>query len=1196
MNFQKSLGVIIQSSHRGLCHRPLLNAWVELIIRPVGTKARVWRVIFCCVALCFQQCGQPKQFSEMPARDTGLHFRNEIAETEHNNIMTYEYTYNGGGVAVGDINNDGLTDIYFSGNSVPNKLYLNKGRLEGEWKFEDITEPSNTAGREDWKTGVTMADVNGDGWLDIYVCYSGNAPGEGFNKAVIMDHPKRANQLFINNGCEEGGIPTFSERAKDFGLDAIGTFSTQAYFLDYDRDGDLDMFLLNHANMFYSAYFNVKRLRSLRHPYFGNKLYRNDTPPTSPVSTAAVSTVALKEGNRKVFVEVSEQSGIHGSGLNFGLSAAISDLNADNWPDIYVTNDYEEQDFCYINNRDGSFTEVSHTIFGHLSKYGMGSDIADINNDGLQDIFVADMLPEGNHRQKLLKGPDEYDKYTLAVDSGYHHQYMRNTLQLNRGFAPDSLPRFSEMGQLAGISNTDWSWAPLFADFNNDGLKDIFITNGYLRDYTNMDFLKYIAHDAVEEANTNNHPVDMLALIHKMPSTKLNNYIFRNDDGIHFTNKTEEWGLSREVISNAAAYADLDNDGDYDLVVNNLNDEVSVFQNHHEKIQQNNYIKIKLAGNPPNTFGIGSKVWVTLDEQELYHEAHFTRGYQSSVEPLLTIGIGKATIIKKIKVLWPDDKVSIFADVAPNQILEVVQEKASDHTAANFTINKPLLKDVTAASGMDFRHVENSYVDFKSERLLLYQLSRLGGKLAVADVNGDGNDDVFFGGAAGQPGQLYFGQNDGTCIKAAPQPWEADKICEDLDAVFFDADTDGDLDLYVVSGGNEFPTEDPYHQDRLYLNDGKGGFTKASHALPAEAASGSCVAMADYDKDGDLDLFVGGRHVPHYYPLTPRSFLLRNDTPLSPPLRGDAEGRGVSFTEVTHEANENLQKAGMVTDAIWSDINGDAWPDLILVGEWMPVMVFQNENGKLRDITASCGLQESQGWWSKISACDVDGDGDTDFLLGNAGTNLQFHASAEEPVTCYTQDINQDGALDPVLCYYIQGKSYPLPSRDELLDQVTPLRKKFIKYADYADASIEDIFGEELMTSAHVLKAVTLQSSWVENLGSGQFRLKPLPAMAQTSMVNGFVHDDFDEDGQKEILAAGNFFPYRVQLGRSDASTGILLKFQQGDFQVYDITSPLWLTGDIRDMAVMQFKNAPKRIVISRNNAEAGIFEFTVNQ
>jgi hypothetical protein len=1106
-----------------------------------------------------------EQFSDLPGQETGLTFRNDIVETQHNNIMTYEYAYNGAGVAAGDLNNDGLADLYFTGNTTSNKLYLNRGN----WKFEDITVESKTAGRDDWTTGVTMADVNGDGWLDIYVCYSGNAPGEGYNLPVVKNYPNRANQLFINNGCEPGGNPTFTDRAKEYGLDAIGTFSTQAYFFDYDRDGDLDMLLVNHANMFYAAFFNTDKLRHLRHPYFGNKLYRNDAADSTG-STAMY------------FTEVSAAAGIHGSGLNFGLSAAISDLDFDGWPDVYVTNDYEEQDFCYMNNRDGTFREVSHTIFEHLSKFGMGSDIADMNNDGLQDIIVLDMLPEDNRRQKLLKGPDEYDRYTLAVDSGYHHQYMRNTLQLNRGFGADSLPRFSEIGQFAGLSNTDWSWTPFFVDLDNDGYKDVFITNGYLRDFTNMDFMKYTS-TVYDEAKSANKPVDYLALIQQLPSTRVSNYVFKNLGGIEFENRTESWGLAKASVSNGAAYADLDNDGDYDLVLNNLNDDISVYQNNADKIQHNNYLKLKLNGNSPNTGGLGAKVFITTDSSEIFQEAYYTRGYASSVEPVMTIGLGKATSIKQIRVVWPDGTESVSTDQAVNQRLTISQQNAPSATSSKkASPNKNLLQEVTSQSGLDFVHRENRFIDFKMQRLLYYQLSRLGGDVSTGDVNKDGNDDLFFGGATGQAGVLFLGKDDGTLVRSGSQPWAQDEASEDMHSIFFDADGDGDVDLYVVSGGSEFTAGAPLYQDRLYVNDGHGNFEKDSQAIPVATTSGSYVAAADYDKDGDIDLFVGGRHTPANYAVIPRSYLLQNNS----------TGESIEFVDATKDVNIDLGSVGMVTAACWTDFNNDSWMDLIVVGEWMPVRIFQNDHGKLTERTDFPVLQKSHGWYSDIFQADIDDDGDMDYFLGNAGTNLQFKATEDKPVQLHVADFNEDGTLDPIVSYYIKGESYPLASRDELLEQVNSLRKKFIKYEDYSAATIHDIGSKEQLDKAYKFSAYNLESYWLENIDGKDFKRRSLPPLAQISCINGFLFDDFDGNGKNELLLAGNFYPFKPQLGKSDASSGLLLSYESGEMKVTQGTlSNVWLTGDIRDVVMARTNGGKKKVIVSRNNDKASAYE-----
>ncbi len=1113
-------------------------------------------MVFIYLAL-FQCKSTPKQFTELNPTEIGIDFQNNIVENQYHNILTYEYTYNGGGVAAGDINNDGLVDLYFSGNSVLNKMYLNLGGL----KFKDISTNTRLTGREDWKTGVTMVDINGDGWLDIYVCYSGNAPDEGYNRPVIKQYPNRSNQLFVNSGCKPGELPTFTDRAKEYGLDAIGTFSTQAYFLDYDQDGDLDMFLLNHANMFYAAFFNTNRLRNLRHPYFGNKLFRND--------------------NNK-FVEVSKESGIHGSGLNFGLSASISDLNFDGYPDIYVTNDFEEQDFCYLNNQDGTFSERSHVMFGHLSKFSMGSDIADINNDGLQDILVVDMLPEDNYRQKLLRGPDEYDKYHLAVDSGYHHQYMRNTLQLNRGFAKDSLPRFSEIGQLAGISNTDWSWSALLTDFDNDGLKDVFISNGFLRDFTNLDFMKYTG-DIYNEAREKNTEVDYVKIIQQLPQTKLINYVFQNKDGIKFVNQSEAWGFSRKAITNGAVYADLDNDGDQDIIANCLNDYPLVYRNNNESMSDNRYIKIRLKGMGNNTFGLGSKIWIKAEGKTIFQEAYYSRGYQSSTEPVIMVGVGAVPRLEEVKVQWSDGTYSILNNVATNQQIIVEQKNTTDMNFPPLNLPNPsFMVNVTESSGIDFIHQEDDYVDFKSNRLLLYQLSRLGGKLSCGDLNGDGNEDVYIGGASGQTGALFFGQDDGG-FKKSSQVWPGDAMKEDMGSLFFDADNDHDLDLYVVSGGIGL-VQDSLYQDRLYINDGNGNFARSIKSLPVEHTSGSCVRAGDFDQDGDQDLFVGGRHTDSLYPYIPRSYILRNDT----------QNGKIKFVDVTTQVNPALENPGMVTDAIWSDYNSDGWQDLILVGEWMPIKIFINEKGKMVSCSeCESALANSNGWWNCIYTTDIDEDGDPDYFLGNAGENLQFKASRSEPVELFADDFNSDGRLDPILTYHIQGKSYPMPSRDEMLEQINPLRKKFIKYEDYARATLEDVIPKSQLEKSNKYMAFTLKSVWMENLIGQSLRLHDLPAISQFSSVQCFVHSDVNHDGKNELIGMGNFFPYRVQLGKSDAGMGFVLHYKNGEVvSDQNMKTPTWLDGDIRDGVIVKFKSGIKRLVISRNNGPVEVYEL----
>ena len=903
-------------------------------------------ILFFLSAAGFIACKQPalQQFSDV-SESSGITFANNITESESQNIFTYEYMYNGAGVAIGDVNNDGLPDVFFTANQLPNQLYLNKGNL----KFEDITEAANVAGKPGWKTGVSMADVNGDGLLDIYVCYSGNG-----------DVQSRANQLFINKGIRNGK-PYFEDEAKQYGLNAPGTNSTQAVFFDYDHDGDLDMFLLNHAVIFYSPVVNTYKLRHKRHPYYSNYLFRND-------------------GGH--FTDVSVQAGITGGGNNFGLGVVVADINNDGWPDLYMTNDYEEQDFMLLNNHDGTFSEVTKQALKHISKYGMGCDVADYNNDGLLDIMVPDMWPEDNYRQKVLRGADEYDKYNILIDSGYMHQNMRNTLQLNSGFNKEGVPQFSEIGQLAGISGTDWSWSSLLADFNNDGNKDLYITNGFWRDYSNMDFQTFGVAGYLRE-NGNDAP--LYKLIDSIPQTKLSNYAFRNNGDLHFDNVTSNWGLKTANVSNGAAYADLDNDGDLDLVVNNMGERASVYRNNN--IEKNNYVTIKLKGSKDNTNAIGTRAVIKYGNgKQQVLEQQPIRGYLSCMGPDLHFGLGKDSIINELTLRWPKGDFTILKNIKVNTTLVIDESTATKENIAAVASSETIFTDVSKQSGVDYFQPENEFVDFKQESLLPWQLSKQGPKMCKADVNKDGLEDVFIGAPKGGKACLYLQQKDGRFVKSKSQPWAADyNNCDDIQSVFFDADGDKDMDLYIVSGGNETP-EGPAFQDWLYVNDGKGNFTRATGALPIMHTSKGCIAIGDFNSDGRQDIFVGGRVVPGKYGVAPRSYLLQNET-----VNGH-----IKFTDVTETIAPALQYIGMVTSAVWKDLNKDNHPDLILAGEWMPITIFINQQNKLENKTADYGLQNSNGLWTCIIPMDIDGDGDEDYLLGNLAPNTEFTASEKE--------------------------------------------------------------------------------------------------------------------------------------------------------------------------------------------------------
>ena len=1023
----------------------------------------------------------------------------------------YEYLYNGGGVAAGDVNGDGLQDIYFSGNTVENKLYLNKGNMQ----FDDITAKAGVGGRTGpWKTGVTMADVNGDGLLDIYACYSGRLPAA-----------KRLNQLFINQGKDKDGIPIFAEQAAQYGL-ADSSFSTQGYFFVFFKDGDLDMLLLNHNPSSLPVLDEASTADILKQPdpEIGIKLFRND---------------------KNVFKNVTAASKINSSALTYGLGAGIADINGDGWQDMYICNDYSVPDYLYINNKNGTFTDVKQTALGHTTHFGMGNDVSDINNDGLPDIISLDMLPEDNHRQKMLMAPDNYEKFDLMLRSGFYYQYMRNMLQINNGNGT-----FSEIGQLSGISNTDWSWAPLVADYDNDGWKDMFVTNGYVRDYTDMDFVKYM-NDYIQHNSADIRRQNVLDLVHQMPSSDVVNYMFRNNGDISFSNVSAGWGFNIPSNSNGGVYADLDNDGALDLIISNINKPAFVYHNQSSKKTDNHYLQVKLEGAAHNTQGLGAKITVYNKGKIQYAEQMPARGYQSSVTPVLHFGLGDALKADSISVVWLSGRQQVMQDVKADQQI-TFNEKDANSSYRVQTKEELLFKEVK--SPVAFAYAQNTVNDFKRQPLMINPLSFFGPCLVKGDVNGDGLEDVFAGGASGQAGALYRQQKGGQFIMQPQPAFEADKMSEDADAVFFDANGDGFVDLYVASGGyHSFAPDDTRLQDRLYLNDGKGKFKKSEDALPPMHASKSCVRIADINGDGYPDVFVGGRVIPGRYPETPQSYILIND------------GKG-QFSDQTKNIAPALQYAGMITDAAWLDMNDDKKSDLIITGEWMPVMVFVNNNGKLEDKTTTYFEKPCYGWWNKLLVQDMNGDGRLDLIAGNMGLNTQCKVSEAEPAEMYFKDFDDNGSVDPILCFYIQNKSYPYVTRDELLDQMSTMRTRYANYKSFADQTLTDIFTNDDMKGAGHLKADCLNTTYFEMGSEGKFHAKSLPLPAQASPVFTINALDYNKDGKQDLLLCGNINQARLRFGKYDANYGILLKGDgKGNFEyVPQWQSGFRLWGDVR--------------------------------
>lgn len=1055
----------------------------------------------------------PALFTLLPSESTGISFDNTLTEGLNTNVLMYEYFYNGGGAAAGDINGDGLIDLYFSGNMVENRLYLNKGSMQ----FQDITETAGVYGKVDaWATGVSMADVNGDGLLDMYVCYSGNFPPE-----------KRKNQLFINTGNNDNGIPVFKDQAEEYGL-AHPSFSTHSAFFDYDLDGDLDMFLLNHS---------PHSLPILDEAGTKDLLSKSDS----------LSGVRLFQNNRNFFTDVTEKAGIQSSPLTYGLGIGISDLNNDGFPDMYISNDYSIPDFLYINKGDGTFTDQLKAQVGQNSHFSMGNDVADMNNDGLSDIFTLDMLPEDNKRQKLLLAPDNYELHNLNVKVGYHHQFMRNMLQLNNGNGS-----FSEIGQMAGISNTDWSWAPLFADFDNDGWKDLFVTNGYVRDYTNMDFLKYKG-DFIQNLQNKGKVMrkDILELVDKMPSSNVTNYIYKNNGHLSFTNKSKKWGINIPSNSNGAVYADLDGDGDQDLVVNNINQKAFIYLNEASQTKNNHFLQVQLEGERLNTLGIGAKVFIYQNGSQQFLEQFTSRGYQSSISPVLHFGLGTSSIIDSVKVVWPNGMYQVRKDVKADQVL-VLKEKEANTNYLYPKYPTGIFKEVQAP--IAFHHQSLKVNDFKRQPLMIHPMSFFGPCMAKGDVNADGIEDLFVGGGVGQEGVLMIGLANGKFSKSNVADFASDKMSDDVDALFFDSNRDGFPDLYVVSGGySNFAPEDSLLQDRLYLNDGKGHFKKNPEALPQFFTSNSCVRETDIDGDGFPDLFVGARVIPGRYPEIPSSTLLIND------------GKG-NFKNQTTQIAPFFTDLGMVSDAAWVDLDDDTHDELIVVGEWMPIKIYKNSEGILEDRTLDFFTKEYNGFWNKILVEDFNGDGKPDMIVGNLGLNAQCKASKDEPAEMLAKDFDGNGSVDPIFSFYIQGKISPYVTRDELLDQMSIMRTRFKNYESYSEATIDDIFSKDELVDALYFKVDYQKTAYFESRKDTKYKPKELPVEVQLAPIFTITSLDYNKDGKQDLLLCGNVNNGRLRFGKSDANYGTLLKGDgQGNFSyVPQRESGLILKGDVR--------------------------------
>ncbi|MEP2023913.1 MAG: VCBS repeat-containing protein [Reichenbachiella sp.] len=1069
-----------------------------------------------------------KIFESIDPEVSGVTFSNNITVNDSVNFFKYGYLYMGGGVSTGDINNDGLVDIYFTGNQVSNKLYLNKGNLQ----FEDITEQSGVGADDRWITGVSMHDVNADGWLDMYVSVSG-----------IWTSTK--NILYINQGLNEKGIPTFKDEAELRGVADEGK-SIQTCFFDYDQDGDIDIYVANYEKM-----------------SFGSFIAEYKQKVDNPVLETS-DHLWVNDGNG-YFTDGTVDAGL----LNFGLAVGViaTDFNNDNLTDLYVSNDFNTPDNFYFNNGDGTFTDLIKETTQHTAFYGMGVDAADINNDGLMDIVQVDMTPADNFRSKANMASMNIPDFWKNIAAGFHYQYMYNTLQVNQGIRPNGEPFFADVAKMSAIDKTDWSWAALFADFDNDGFNDLYVTNGTRRDINNKDFFNWL--DRLDiKMKVKYEELTFNDLTEKLPSKKVDNYMFKNTDGKSFEKSNAAWGIEYEGFSNGAAYADLDNDGDLEIIVNNIDSTASIFKNNSIENAHGNFLKIKLVGSDQNPLGLGAKVRVKVGDQIFLKEQTLVRGYQSSIDPILHFGLGNAMKVDAVEVIWPKGKTSQHMEVASNQQISIAIVDSQPSQKAEEQSN-PAFEEMSIDGLNVYEHIENDFDDYEHQILLPHMMSRLGPALAKADVNGDGLEDLFIGGAAGQLAEFFYQRVDGSFERKPFQSSEA--VYEDVSATFFDADSDGDQDLYVVSGGNDFENGSEFYQDRLYLN--VQGVMTRSDVIPDFLISGSVAVAEDYDGDGDLDLFVGGRQSPRSYPLPVSSILLENKS----------EKGEVRFEISSQEAFENL---GMVTSAVWIDLNQDGIQELIVVGEWMPITVFEQSSGEFTNVTADYQLENTVGWWNTIQKADFDQDGDDDLVAGNLGLNYKYKAKPEKTFDVYANDYDENGNLDIVLGYYQDDQQFPVRGLSCSSAQIPEIKKKFKnKYNVFAEATLSDIYGDQNLGEGIHYKAQEFASVYIENIGESQLEMTRLPFAAQTSSLNSMAIMDYNQDGNLDIVAGGNNFTSEVETPRNDACYGWLLQGNgQGQFTTIDYArSGFYVPFDIRHVMNIQTNDGNITLFVSNS-------------